>query len=81
MGNRFPILTLTLLKVLVGISLACLLSALFISSRAPTIREFLVGAATGILITTFATLLSLHSVTTKDEVEAQDSEIQSLRLN
>jgi hypothetical protein len=80
MGKHLPIHTLTLIKAAVGISLACLISGLFIPQFA-SFRDFLTGAATGMLIVTFVTLLGLHSVTTKDEMRESESEIQTLRLN
>jgi len=44
-------------------------------------RDFLTGAATGMLIVTFVTLLGLDSVTTKDEARKAEAEIQTLRLS
>jgi hypothetical protein len=80
MGKHFPIHTLTIIKAAVGISLVCLLAGLFIPQFA-TFRDFLTGAAVGMLIATFCTLLGLHSVTTKDEMSESESEIQTLRLS
>lgn len=80
MGKHFPIHTLTLIKAAVGISLVCLVSALFVPQFA-SFRDFLTGAATGMLIVTFVTLLGLDSVTTKDEVRKAEAEIQTLRLS
>ena len=80
MGKHLPVHTLTFIKAAVGISVVCLLFGLFIPAPA-SVRDFLVGAAAGLLIVTFVTLLGLHAVTTKDEMREAESEIQTLRLN
>ena len=80
MGKHLPFHTLTIIKAAVGISLICLITGMFIPQFA-SFRTFLTGAAVGMLIATFCTLLGLHSVTTKHEMRESESEIQTLRLN
>jgi hypothetical protein len=80
MGKHFPIHTLTILKAAVGVSLVCLISAMFIPQFA-SFRDFLTGAAVGMLIPAFFSLFSLQSVTTKDEMRDAESDIQTLRLS
>ncbi|GGH12679.1 hypothetical protein [Silvibacterium dinghuense] len=71
---------LAILRAFVGASVVLLLCGLFVPALSK-VHDFLIGAATGVLIGAFVQLMALDSVTTKDDVHRRESELQSLRLS
>lgn len=63
------------------LSLSCLIVALAVSHNHPAIRDFCIGAATGMLFAAFLALLGTNSITSKEDLKASSSDIQSLRLS